>query len=233
VLAVHRQIAVTVGVALLAAAGVLMLVIGATRKHTPQAAPLPNVAASESNAPPPPALPSGSPSRLDAPLPAATVATTHASIAAQSMSANSIRIPALSVTASIGTASVSNGVLTPPRVPNEVGAWNGSAPLDSATGEVTIAGHVNWAGMAPFAFARLASLHPGDIIYTTDEQTKQTAWRISRVLARPKSQSVDPAAFAGPTGPRMLALITCGGSYSANDASYDANVYIYAQPATP
>jgi sortase (surface protein transpeptidase) len=153
-------------------------------------------------------------------------------VSIQNMSANSIRIPALSVTASIGTASVRDGVLTPPRVPYQVGAWDGSAALDSPTGEVTLAGHVNWAGMAPFAFARLASLRPGDIVYTTDARTQQTAWRVTRVLARPKNQSVDPAAFAGTAGPRTLALITCGGSYSTTDASYEANVYVYAQPTT-
>jgi len=147
------------------------------------------------------------------------------------MRGNSIRIPALSVTASIGAATVKDGVLTPPRVPDEVGAWAGSAGLDATSGEVTLAGHVNWAGEAPYAFGRLAYLHPGDVVYTTDKQAKQTAWRVTRVVARSKTQGIDKAAFAGPHGPRVLALITCGGSYDSADESYEDNVYVYANPA--
>jgi Sortase domain len=197
----------------------------------PAAAPLPDALAAGTT-PATPASVAATASRLVAPLPTTGAATTSAPVTRQTMSANSIRIPALSVTAAIGTAPVLDGVLTPPRLPDEVGAWTGSAPLDSSSGEVTLAGHVNWAGMAPFAFARLAYLHPGDVIYTTDKKSRPTAWRVTRVLARPKNQSIDPAAFAGPHGPRMLALITCGGSYSATDESYDDNVYVYAQPAS-
>jgi hypothetical protein len=143
---------------------------------------------------------------------------------------NSIKIPSLDVTATIGQATLINGVLTPPRVPTEVGAWAGSASLNANTGEVTLAGHVNWASMAPFAFAKLAYLHTGDLVYTTDGHSNQTAWRITAVTARSKNDGIDPTAFAGMKGPRTLALITCGGDFDSADDSYHDNIYVTAQP---
>lgn len=151
--------------------------------------------------------------------------------AQKGLAANSIRIPVLGVTAAIGSASLSNGILTPPRIPMVVGAWAGSAPLNAATGEVTLAGHVNWAGMAPFAFARLAYLRTGDLIYTTDNRGNQSVWRVTAVTARSKDAGVDPNAFAGTHGPRLLALITCGGTFDTADNSYDQNIYVTARPA--
>jgi hypothetical protein len=144
---------------------------------------------------------------------------------------SSIRIPALGITAAIGSAVLDDGVLDPPRDPAEVGRWTGSATLAAAAGEVTLAGHVNWAGLPAFAFGRLAELHQGDLVYTADPRGVQSAWRVTAVTARAKSSGIDPAAFAGPDGSRRLALITCGGTYDPASASYADNVYVYAIPA--
>ncbi len=219
---------------------VLLLIIGAalltravTGGRAPAAAPLPLAAAIASG----PTATAYSPgvvnaSRLPGALPGTSVGTVTATPVPQTgMAASSIRIPALSVDATIGPATVVSGVLTPPRVPTEVGLWSGSAALDATTGEVTLAGHVNWAGMAPFAFGRLAYLHVGDLVYTADQDGHQTAWRVNAVTARVKTQGINPAAFAGPAGKRTLALITCGGAFDDSTASYDDNVYVMAHPA--
>lgn len=169
--------------------------------------------------------------RLDAPLPAAAVSDVASTASLQQgLGPSSIAIPALGVTARIGAATLENGLLTPPLDPGEVGSWQGSAPLDSTSGEVTLAGHVNYGGMGAFAFGRLAELHPGEMVYTTDAHDKQTAWRIASVVGRPKAAGVDPAAFSGTSGPRELSLITCGGTYEAASHSYDNNVYVTAVP---
>lgn len=219
-----RSWRVVVALLLLGVLGAVLLVIGLRRTTSAAPAPLPYTAGSSAVE---------GQLRLSAPLPhprvggVATVPTWQ-----RGMRPLAIRIPALGVTAAIGTASVDAGVLTPPREPDVVGAWAGSAALDARTGEVTLAGHVNWAGMAPFAFGRLADLAPGDLIYTTDHSGAQSAWRVQSVRARSKSQGIDPAAFAGRRGPRMLTLITCGGKFDASAASYEANVYVTARPAT-
>jgi hypothetical protein len=214
----------TAGLVLAAAVVGFVFVVDAGRVHRPAAAPLP-VAVVTGTA--------STGDRLAGPLPAAAASpvTVTASPTRQTgLGPSSIRIPSLGVTASIGAATVVNGVLTPPRIPNEVGAWAGSAPLNGTTGEVTIAGHVNWAGMAPFAFGQLARVHPGDLVYTTDASAAQTAWRVVSVAARPKTQPIDANAFAGTKGTRRLVLITCGGAFDSASSSYDDNVYVYADP---
>ncbi|WP_374121976.1 class F sortase [Frankia sp. AiPa1] len=145
---------------------------------------------------------------------------------------SSLRIPSLGVTARIGVASEENGTLIPPRTPTEVGLWSGSAALGAGAGEVTIVGHVNWRGMPPFAFGRLADLRAGDLVFTSDPHGVQTAWQVLRVFARPKADGVDPTAFAGPGGPRQLIMITCGGAFDVRAGSYFDNVYVRAVPAS-
>ena len=171
-------------------------------------------------------------SRHAAPLPAASAARINPVPTTQTMGPSSIAVPTLGVVAGIGQSSLQGDELTPPLDPGVVGAWSGSAPLNGATGEVTLAGHVNYGSLGPFAFSRLAELVPGDLVYTNDANKKQTAWRIDTVTARPKSAGIDPAAFAGPTGTRELALITCGGVFDTAAHSYEANVYVMAHPAT-
>ncbi|EIV96292.1 class F sortase [Frankia sp. QA3] len=145
--------------------------------------------------------------------------------------ASSLRVPALGVTARIGRATEDKGVLTAPRAPTEVGLWSGSAALDAGSGEVTLVGHVNWRRMPPFAFGRLAHLHAGDLVYTSDARGEQTAWRVQRVFARAKAGGVDPAAFAGSRGPRQLVMITYGGPFDVRARSYSDNVDVRAVPA--
>jgi sortase (surface protein transpeptidase) len=191
------------------------MIVGMARVSPPAGAPLPRVAAGPAGSGPVPAPRSGPPApEYQTGLPA-----------------SSIRIPTLGVTATIGPAAEDDGVLIPPRVPTEVGLWAGSADLGGASGEVTLAGHVNWAGMPPFAFGRLADLQAGDLVYTADAHGAQTAWRVTAVTARSKAAGVDPAGFAGPTGSRRLALITCGGPFDSTSYSYDDNVYAFAVPA--
>ena len=225
-----HKLSVTVALVVMALAGIALLAWPASDRDTPRAAPLPPAATAG-------AVGDGG-ARLPGPLPGLTTLGRSAPPTSaskpppqQGLGASQIRIPALGVTASIGQSDVVNGILTPPRIPDEVGLWTGSAPLSSTSGEVTIAGHVNWAGMAPFAFGQLAYLQAGDLVYTTDERGVQTSWRVTDVKARPKQAGIDRAAFAGPVGPRLLALVTCGGNFNDSIRSYDDNVYVSAVPA--
>ena len=252
----HRML---VALLIVIVGGLGLMIVGAIRSTPPEAAQIPGLIESVSSSTGPASWegqrPDSAPtktaaatgmqptaplaqSRLDAPLPlqigttAAAASTSAAQVQHQTnMRALSIRIPALDVAASIGAATVANGILTPPRSPSTVGMWAGSAPLDASSGTVTLAGHVNWAGMAPFAFANIAYLRPGDLVYTADKDARQTAWRIIAVVSRPKDEPVDTAAFTGTTGPRKLYLITCGGAFDSDASSYEANIYVSATPA--
>jgi sortase (surface protein transpeptidase) len=235
---------VLAGCIALAVIGAIAIVVGVAHTSTPQAEPLPAPAAltttaSQSSEPPGrPDVSTSAPASTVVTTTSAPIATSAAARATQNpapqsgLGASSIRIPVLGVTARIGAATVTNGVLEPPKAPDVVGAWAGSAALDAADGEVTLAGHVNWTGMAPFAFGRLADLHAGDLVYTTDAQGAQTSWRVNAVVARPKSNAIDASAFLGQSGPRKLVLITCGGSFNSSEESYNDNVYVTADPAT-
>jgi len=187
--------------------GSLAIAYGSTREAGPARAPLPTTA-----------------------RPSPAPASAHRLPAAAATSGPSITIPVLGVIGGIEPATVVGGVLSPPRKPSAVGLWAGSADLGSPRGEVTIAGHVNWAGMPPFVFGRLADLAPGDVIKTTDRLGSERTWRVNRVYARPKSLPVDRDAFAGRTGPSRLVLITCGGTFDDDERSYVANVYVFANP---
>lgn len=146
------------------------------------------------------------------------------------MPPSSIRLPSLGVTGAVGVSRTHDGVLVPPVSATAVGRWPGSASLDARTGETTVVGHVSWPGLRDLTFSRLALLHPGDLVYTSDASGAQTAWRVTRVVARSKDEPVDAAAFAGAAGPRRLALITCGGKFDARARQYEANVYAFASP---
>lgn len=215
-----RRTVSTLALSALAAAGAGLAIAGVLHTSTPAAAPLP----------PSPSGAGGA--QVAGPLPPSSAPTVAQTPQYQAgLPASSIRIPTLGVTATIGQATLQDGVLIPPRVPTEVGMWAGSSGLDAATGEVTLAGHVNWAGMPPFAFGRLAFLHTGDLVYTADARGAQTAWRVVGVTARAKTAGVDPAGFVGAKGRRLLALITCGGAFDGSSYSYEDNVYAYAVPA--
>jgi hypothetical protein len=214
---------VTLTLVLLALAGMALAVLNAVPEvggaTEPPAAPLPPGMSRADGARPAPR-----------PLPSDRAPTEQIPTYQPDLHASSIRIPVLGVTATIGRATLHDGVLSPPPVPTEVGLWAGSASLEAGSGEVTIVGHVDWVGMPAFAFGRLAYLHAGDLVYTADRHGAQTAWRVIDVTARPKSDGVDLGAFAGSSGRRSLALITCGGAFDASSSSYEDNVYAYASP---
>ena len=143
--------------------------------------------------------------------------------------ARTLRISSLGVTATIGPATVRNGVLAPPAAPSAVGLWAGSAALDSRSGQLTISGHASLPGATGYAFADLARLAPGSEIVTSDEHADPTSWVVTVVTLRHKADGVDPAAFAGASGPRSLVLISCSGV--GTDGSYADNIYVFAVPA--
>ncbi|WP_338185785.1 class F sortase [Jatrophihabitans sp.] len=207
---------------LLAIGGVLAWA-GTRGSQQPVAAPLPSVTSPSSAAP---SAATSSPQSHGAQISASSRPQPHGA----PVRANEISLPSLGVTATIKTAAVVHGLLDPPRVPDEVGIWTGSAGLTASSGTVLITGHVNWAGLPPFAFGRLADLRVGSRILTADASGEVQRWRVTTVLVRPKSEKVDTRIFAGAAGPRTLALVTCGGSYDAASKGYVDNIYVYATP---
>ncbi|WP_137724658.1 class F sortase [Prescottella subtropica] len=134
------------------------------------------------------------------------------------------------VTAPIGVSTVPGGVLTPPNDVSTVGIWLDGATLDAGEGTTLLAGHVNMIGQGNGALFNLALMQPGDFIYTSDDTGSPTAWRVSRVVERAKADGVEESVLDGPTGPRRLAVVTCGGelTYDNGVGDYEDNIYLYA-----
>jgi len=106
-------------------------------------------------------------------------------------------------------------------------SWRGSAALDASSGMTTEAGHINYNGRQG-AFSRLSQLRPGDPVYTASSTGRVQAWVVTREYARSKTLPLDVSAFQGPDGPRLLALVSCGGKLTGR--SYDANIFAFAVP---
>lgn len=143
-----------------------------------------------------------------------------------------LRLDALGVSAPVAAATVPDGVLTPPHDVHQVGIWTGGAPLDAATGTTVLAGHVNMADQGPGALYDLVTMEPGQVVHTVDAAGASTAWRVTAVTQRPKSDGVDETIWGGLAGPRRLVVVTCGGDldYSGGVGDYRDNVYLYAEP---
>ncbi|WP_236721790.1 class F sortase [Prescottella equi] len=146
--------------------------------------------------------------------------------------ANTLSLDPVGVRAAIVNATVPNGVLTPPDDVRNVGIWLDGAPLDSATGTTLIVGHVNLIGQGNGALFELGSIHPGEVIRTSNATGTPTSWRVTTVESRPKAAGVEDSVLAGPDGPRRLAVVTCGGELQFDNGvgDYSHNTYLYAEP---
>ena len=149
------------------------------------------------------------------------------------MPPDSLAIPGQGVVAPVvGTCrEARGGAVEPPTKVSEVCWWRQGASPSATTGTTVITGHVNFVGQGTGALGRIAYLGSGDAVVTTDATGATHRWRVSHVTARPKSRGTDPAAFVGPTGPRRLVLVTCGGPFDADTGSYEDNVYAWLAPA--
>lgn len=147
-----------------------------------------------------------------------------------SMAPRMLSMPRVGMSAPIGVSTVPGGVLTPPNDVSTVGIWLDGATLTADEGTTLLAGHVNMIGQGNGALFNLALMQPGDIIATSDDTGATTEWRVTRVEERAKADGVEESVLDGPTGPRRLAVVTCGGelTYDNGIGDYEDNIYLYA-----
>lgn len=147
------------------------------------------------------------------------------------LAAASVAIPRQQVAAPVGICQIVDGALEPPSDVHRTCRWAGGADLGATQGTTVITGHINWVGQGTGALGNIGQLAPGNAVYTADEKGTVTRWHVQRVIFRNKNRGVDLHAFAGPAGPRVLYLVSCGGPFDAADASYVDNIYVRAVPA--
>jgi hypothetical protein len=194
--------------------GVLVLAVTACAEPTLAPDPGPATAASASGtASGPPVQPGG--------LPTAPSTVPPARLA----------IPAIGLTATVrpvGIDAATGEFAVPPSV-DQVGWYRFGPGLETSTGSVVIAGHVDSAEQGKGAFFRLRELDPGDPLTVTGVDGVTRAFRVTQREEWAKSKIPLERYFAR-DGAVRLTLITCGGPFDQATRNYRDNIVITATP---
>jgi hypothetical protein len=106
--------------------------------------------------------------------------------------------------------------------------WYAEGPRPGHPGPAVLAAHVDsWTG--PDVFFRLRDLVSGDRVHVIYDSGDRVTFVVTWSERTPKDAL--PVASIWPlTGDRLLALITCGGTFDRDARSYRDNVVVYTTP---
>jgi len=139
----------------------------------------------------------------------------------------------------VTTAVTPEGALIIPADVHQIGMWDKGAAITGpdqqplTQGTTLLAGHVNAADQGSGAFYDLYKVQPGAVVYVADPAGGVTRWRVVGLDVVVKA-ALPKSVFAGPTGPRKLVLVTCGGpimNIPGVGNTYRDNVIVSATPA--
>jgi len=139
----------------------------------------------------------------------------------------------------VTTAVTPEGALIIPADVHQIGMWDKGAAITGpdqqplTQGTTLLAGHVNAADQGSGAFYDLYKVQPGAVVYVADPAAGVTRWRVVGLDVVVKA-ALPKSVFAGPTGPRKLVLVTCGGpimNIPGVGNTYRDNVIVSATPA--
>ena len=137
-----------------------------------------------------------------------------------------IEIPALHVAAPVtGLGLQPDGSMAVPTDARTVG-WFTKAPTPGSLGPAVLAGHVDFRG-AEGAFARLATLRPGDRVRVTRADGAIAVFAVTHVDRYAKDHFPSDRVY-GPIDHAGLRLITCGGDFDNRTGHYLDNIVAYA-----
>jgi len=137
-----------------------------------------------------------------------------------------VQIPAIAVDSPLaGLGLQHDGTMRPPPAGFPAG-WYTGAPTPGQLGPAIIAGHVDWAGH-PGVFYNLRDLKPGDRVIVARTDGRVAVFRVSRVEEFVKDAFPTGAVY-GNIDHAALRLITCGGSFDQQAASYRDNIVAFA-----
>ena len=139
-------------------------------------------------------------------------------------------IPVLDVDAVVDSEIVNTvGGLTLPEDPRRVGWWSAGAGPGSTFGSVILAGHVDDRELGRGALYGIGKLSVGDLIWV-DSTAGRRAYRVAARRVYQKAKL--PGDVFAQGVPERLVLVTCTSPYDRKTQSYEANVVVYASPAT-
>jgi hypothetical protein len=202
------------GIALLAVAGLVLIVLGLT-SGPPAAAP---IAAADTRAPVTIAAgPTPDPTTAVVPdLPASPPTR--------------IAIPAIGVDSTVERVGLNpDGTVQVP-APGPLydrAAWYSGSVTPGQRGPAVILGHIDSAANGPSVFYRLSALRPLDEFTVTRADGRTVVFRVNSVKSYPKDAFPSQSVY-GPTIRPEVRLITCGGAFDSAARSYVDNTVVYA-----
>jgi hypothetical protein len=138
----------------------------------------------------------------------------------------SIAIPALGVATDVLQLGLADdGSMEVPPGGDPVG-WFDRSPTPGELGPAVLVGHVDWAG-EPGAFVGLRTLAAGDQVLVGRADGSTATFVVDRVAEYAKDEFPTRSVY-GDIDEAGLRLITCGGDFDEDEASYRDNVVVYA-----
>lgn len=135
-----------------------------------------------------------------------------------------VHVPALGLHARIAAAGVRRGALVLPRDTRRV-AWHRHGARPGEPGTALLAAHADLNGR-PGVFLGLRRLEPGARVAIRMRGGRLERFRV--VARRRYTKRELPARLFRRHGPRLLALVTCGGRFDERTRTYESNVVVYA-----
>jgi LPXTG-site transpeptidase (sortase) family protein len=138
-----------------------------------------------------------------------------------------ITVPAVGIDAPVGTVGkAADGAIEVPPVLDWTTGWYKYSPTPGEEGPSVIVGHVDsYKGIS--VFWHLREIKQGDIINITRADGKTVKFKVTSLKQFDQNNFPTKEVY-GNIGYPGLRLITCGGSFSKQTASYSQNTVVYA-----
>ena len=138
-----------------------------------------------------------------------------------------LRIRSIGVTARVTQLGLNpDRTVEVPGNPAETG-WYHPGPAPGDAGSAVILGHVD-SVEGPAVFHRLGELRAGDRVAVDTADGSTEVFRVVRLATYPNDRFPAQRVYAAPGGARRLNLVTCTGTFDAEDG-YQANLVVYAR----
>lgn len=137
-------------------------------------------------------------------------------------------MPGLGVDAAVEARGLGpGGEMETPTAPNLV-AWYRFSAEPTKSGNIVMAGHVDYAGYGPAAFWKLHDLRLGDRIEIQTKDGRRFAYYVVSIETVPAD--TPPDEFVSTTEGEQVTLITCTGGFERSSLSYDSRLIVRAVP---
>lgn len=106
--------------------------------------------------------------------------------------------------------------------------WYRHGPAPGEDGAAILAAHIAYDGVDG-VFVGLVDIELGAIVEVADDAGRWSRFRVTSVDLIDKDELPDDVVFDR-SGPSRLVLVTCGGTFDPDAASYEDNVVVMAEP---